>query len=133
MNFTGVTTIKGDFRSSTLKEAVLPPNATRIEADAFQWSSVMEVCVIPDGVTNITARQFYGCNNHPAIIFLPTTPPVYPSGTAVWGYCNGKIYVPDDSISAYNSAGSWSSVTVYGFSQLAIDHPDYYERYITQG
>ena len=24
----------------------------------------------------------------------------------------------------------WSSVTVYGFTQLQIDHPDYYEAYV---
>ena len=133
--FTGVTSVDYAFRSGSIIEAILPPNVTEMKRGNFEGGSNMKAIVITAGVTSIQSRQFYGCNKNPAIIHLSETPPTYASGTSILSYCNGTIYVPDDSISAYKAADVWSSVAsrIYGFSQLAIDHPDYYERYVNQG
>lgn len=43
-----------------------------------------------------------------------------------------NIYVPDNSVSAYKSANYWSAIAsrIYGFSQLAVDYPEYYAKYV---
>ena len=68
-----------------------------------------------------------------AIILKPVNPPAVVSNT--FSYHTGKFYVPDDSLEAYKTAENWSGVAslIYGYSQLAIDYPEYYEKYITQG
>ena len=88
------------------------------------------MCVIPEGVTSMDSNTWYYTMGV-VVIMLPKTPPSIASGT--FGYGSYSIYVPDDSQAAYQAAEYWSRRTIKNFSQLAIDHPDYYERYITQG
>ena len=40
--------------------------------------------------------------------------------------------MPDDSVSAYKGASYWSNYasSIFGFSQLAIDYPEYYDAYM---
>lgn len=92
----------------------------------------MEVCVIPPTFTSAGAYLFYADNITAlkASIWFPTTPPTLSSNSL--SRLRGKIYVPDVSVSAYKSASYWSNYasSIYGFSQLAIDYPEYCEAYI---
>ena len=53
--------------------------------------------------------------------------------STIYSYSSSfRVYVPDDAVNTYKSTGNWNrhSSLIYGHSQLAIDHPEYYERYI---
>ena len=68
----------------------------------------------------------------PVVIMFPVTPPTCLQGNNSLTRANSNFYVPDDSVSAYKSASYWSNYasSIYGFSQLAIDYPEYYEAYM---
>lgn len=93
----------------------------------------MLVWVTPSCFRGFGRYTIYGCLKLQALIFKATTPPTIISTS--FSYSKGKIYVPDDAVDTYKGAELWSdkASNIYSHSQLAIDYPDYYEKYITQG
>lgn len=130
--FTGVINTGFHIRGCRkLLELILPPNLTAVTvSNAFRSNSSMNVCVIPSRVGSLPADAvFYGCKQNKAFIFLPGNPPSI--GSSTFNETTGKIYVPDDSYTLYHNSSYWSAKTLFTFSQLAIDYPDYYEKFIT--
>lgn len=130
--FTGVINTEFHIRGcANLLELILPPNLTAVVAsNAFRSNSSMNVCVIPPKVESLSTNPvFYGCKKNKAFIFLPSSPPSI--GSSTFNETTGKIYVPDASYDDYHSAAYFSSKTLYTFSQLAVDYPEYYERFVT--
>lgn len=130
--FTAVTTANSLFASnSNIKIGVCPPN-TVSGVRTFDRCPDMLVCTIPPKFNSAGIYLFYygGTTQLKASIWFPTTPPTI-SSASLQGI-GGRIYVPDESVADYKAAQYWSNYasSIYGFSQLAIDYPDYYERYI---
>ena len=85
-----VITVVGDysFRSCTSLTSVNLPNVTSIGIEAFRYCSAL------------------------TSVYLPATPPTIRSTTS-FGYINNAcvFYIPTGSLSAYQSATNWSTLT----------------------
>ena len=127
--FTGVTTLNNGsyLRNSNVVEVVFPPNVTSVSGICLQGNGKAEVFVI-SSAPQMGGSTFYGDRKNKAFIFLSATPPTLTSD--VFSYSTGKIYVPDGSYDAYHSAAIFSGKTIYTFSQLQEDYPDYYDRFV---
>ena len=74
---------------------------------------------IPENVTSIGSYAFYGCKSLQYIRIEATTPPTLSSTTAIPSTI-GAIYVPDESVAAYQAATNWSSFAskIKGISEM---------------
>ena len=104
-----------------LTEYAIPNSVTKIGSRAFYGCSSLTSVTIPDSVSTIGSYAFLYCNSLKSVYLAPTTPP---QGGG-WMFTNNatdrKIYVPasdDDSIiNAYKAATGWK------------DYADYIEEY----
>ncbi len=104
-----VTSIGGTtFRNcSSLTSITIPDGVTNIGGLAFAYCSGLINITIPANVTNIGDATFSNCGGLVGITFLATTPPTI--GEHVFDYTNNcPIYVPTESVSAYQTAPNWS-------------------------
>ena len=133
--FTGVTSLVSvAYRNvTTLREITTPPSLQSIPNSTFDGCSSMTSCILSEGlksigsnvwnftkfatitipstVTSITGRDFAGNNTLRSVIILAKTPPATPSYNIMTaGNSSAKIYVPDDSVSAYKAASKWSEI-----------------------
>lgn len=100
-------------------------------------TTLIDVIVVPETCTTLRGNRFINSSHIKALILKRGEvsgqyTEVQYSGT-ITGYSSSfRVYVPDNAVSTYKSAGVWNqrSSLIYGHSQLAIDHPEYYERYI---
>ena len=69
-------------------------------------------------MTALGREPFYNCAELATIIALPTSPPTV-SGTWLRYNTIAKIYVPDNSVSAYKAASGWSTYAsrIHGMSE----------------
>ena len=125
--FTGVTTVGGGcFSSTSIEELVFPVNTVTVSGNAANGNAKLYCLVIPSKVTSIGSNLSYYRRQLKATIFLPEDPPTITSTT--FNYTTGRVYVPD--VDHYKTADVWSGRTLYDFNQLAIDYPDYYEKFV---
>jgi hypothetical protein len=144
--FTGVTKLVGKayYNVKTLREITFPPSIQSIPDNTFDGCSSMTSCIlneglktigqnvwnftkfvnitIPSSVTSIRGRDFAENNTLRSVIVLAKTPPVTPSyNIMAAGNSSAKIYVPDDSLSAYKAASKWSEIAsrIYPISEDA--------------
>ena len=104
----GVTSIgDGAFNICTsLTSVTIPNSVTSIGFQAFIWCSGLRSINIPSGITNIGKEAFSFCTSLTSITVNAITPPTL--GTDVFYNTNNcPIYVPSESVSAYQSA--WST------------------------
>lgn len=131
LNFTAVTTEPTISSTYSLLYCICPPNITKMNSNAHQHCTNLLVYVAPATLTSIAGRNwFYNDRKAKAFIIKSVTPPTL--AAQFLQYATGKIYVPDDSVNTYKAANNWSTnaSSIYGFSQLAIDYPTYYDMYI---
>lgn len=147
--FTGLSSIPSNaFYYTSLEKITLPSNIRTINQSAFQNSPIEDI-IIPEGVTTInrTAFERYSLNTTGRTttrVVLPSTITSLYAGAIGYVYATkyvvakmvtatsstpftagiGSIYVPDNSISDYQS--KWTNVknNIKGFSQFVIDFPD---------
>lgn len=90
-----------------LTNIIIPDSVTEIRRQALSYMGLTSV-TIPSSVTSLGAQVFAQSNALEYITFLAATPPTIDEYT-FW-YDNGcPIYVPAESVSAYQSASSWST------------------------
>lgn len=98
---------------------------TKIGYSAFDGCSNVKNITIPAGVTEIDVYAFAGCNIK-TMVCLATTPPKI-NTQRTWGGtasaftdCVGieTIYVPDNSVSAYEAADYWTNYNIVGLGTL---------------
>ena len=96
------------YACNSLGEITIPSGVTSIGNNAFYYTGLREI-TIPSGVTNIGNSAFSSCYSLRQVHLLPTTPPTL--GTGVFSNINSNciIYVPQGSLSAYQSATNWST------------------------
>ena len=104
---------------SSLAEISLPAGLTSIGNYAFNGCSSLTKIALPAGVTSIGQYAFLGCKSLQYIRIEATTPPTLASTNAIPSTI-GAIYVPDESVAAYQSATNWSSFAskIKGISEM---------------
>lgn len=89
-----------------LTSITIPDSVESIGSLAFFECSSLTSITIPSGVTSIGAEAFFGCSGLTSVTVEATTPPTL--GTNVFDNTNNcPIYVPAESVSAYQTA--WSA------------------------
>lgn len=109
------------FRGIPISSITLPEGVTTLGIDSFSSCNSLTLVDIPSTVTSIGNNCFRYSNNGIRIICRATTPPTLGSEAInSLQYLTDYIYVPDASVSAYQSAARWSTYSsrIKGISQL---------------
>ena len=108
-----VTTIGGSVFAfcSSLTSVTIPDAITTIEMYAFRNCSSLTSVTIPDSVTTIGEDAFSWCSSLTSVYCKATTPPAGGSNMFYNNASNRKIYVPMESVEAYETAEGWSKYT----------------------
>lgn len=105
---TGTSIGDGCFRNTGLTSIVIPSTITSIGIAAFNAAS-LETATISSSVTSIGSSCFLHCTKLEEVIMEGSTPPTL-GNNAFNGNKSGRIiYVPDASVSAYQSATNWTT------------------------
>ena len=110
----------GMFRSNVnLTYVNLPDTLTSIGNYAFYGCTSLAEITLPAGVTSIGSNAFQGCSSLQYIRIEATTPPTLKSTNAIPSSIVA-IYVPDESVAAYQAATNWSSFAskIKGISEM---------------
>lgn len=95
---------------NSLASIEIPSSVTKIGNYAFENCSSLASIEIPSSVTNIGNYAFSGCQGMVEYHFLPTTPPTLANINAFNDIqSNCIIYVPSESLEAYQTASNWSA------------------------
>ena len=100
-----------------------------ISGHAFNWCDKLESITLPATVTSIGENAFYYCPKLEYVVSLAVTPPTMRSANTFTYYSTTILYVPEESLEAYQTTDCWSRFTnilpikrgdVNGDSQLSI-------------
>jgi hypothetical protein len=89
-----------------LTSVTIPNSVTSIGGNAFLNCTSLTSVTIPNSVTNIGNYAFNGCNSLTSITCEATTPPKLGSNDYLSNVT--AVYVPEESIEAYQTATNWS-------------------------
>ena len=96
------------YKCSSLTSVTIGNSVTSIGENAFSNCSSLTSVTIPDSVTSIGKSAFSDCRSLKEVYCKPTTPPA----GGLWMFDNNasdrKIYVPQNSVSAYKAKQYWS-------------------------
>ena len=94
---------------TSLVDITLGSGLTTIGQSAFQNCAALESITIPASVTNVNGNFMRDCASLKEVIMQGTTPPTM----GVNGFLHSSnlqaIYVPDGSVSAYQTASNWTA------------------------
>ena len=90
---------------TSLLSVTIPDSVTTM-GNSFQSCTGLTSITIPSGVTSML-NTFQNCTGLTSITCLPITPPTIDSFSFSGSDC--PIYVPAESVSAYQSASDWST------------------------
>ena len=93
----------------SLQFITIPNNVTSLGSSCFYVCYSLQSVTIPDAVTSLGAQCFGVCYSLQKIYCKPTTPPTMSNANTITNISNLVIYVPNGTLSAYQSAGNWSS------------------------
>ena len=96
------------FDCTKLASVTIPDGVTSIGECAFYGCTKLASVTIPDGVTSIGDCVFYGCTSLTSVYCKPTTPPIGDYDMFYKNASGRKIYVPTESVEAYQYAYGWS-------------------------
>ena len=101
------------FYSTNIKTITIPNNVSSIGANAFEQCSSLTSVIIGRNVTSIGLYAFRVCSNLTSVYCNMVIPPTIGTDTFYNTNTNLKIYVYDESCSAYkNKWASWSNKIV---------------------
>ena len=116
------------YRCLDLTSIVIPNSVTYIAISAFHECTGLTSVTIGSGVTTISGRAFKDCSNLASISVLATAPPTLSGSQTNSPFSNVPtdipVYVPCESIEAYQAATGWSSFTNYQESDIYICFAD---------
>ena len=104
---------------SSLAEIALPASLTSIGLGAFKDCTTLAEIALPASLTSIGGNAFQYCSSLQYIRIEATTPPTLASTNAIPSTI-GAIYVPDESVAAYQAATNWNSFAskIKGISEM---------------
>ena len=98
----------GAFRECTgLTSITIPSGVTSISTNAFNGCDSLTSVTIGNGITNIGNSAFRNCNSLTTMTVEATTPPTLGNNALQGTNANLVIYVPAESVTAYQTA--WST------------------------
>ena len=102
---------------SSLQSVTIGNRVTSIGLWAFEGCSSLKSVTIPDSVTSIGYEAFSGCSSLKSVYCKPTTPPSGDSNMFDNNASGRKIYVPRESVEAYETARFWINYKsyIYGY------------------
>ena len=107
----GNTLINIYYFASCLKlvNVTFPSTLTTLNNNCFQGCRGLTTITLPSTITTYGSGVFFGCLALKEVIVEAVTPPT--AGTNLFQSCTAltAIYVPDASVSAYQSASGWST------------------------
>lgn len=112
----GVTSISANAFSTchSLKSVSIPSGVTSINSQIFYNNYSLVSVSIPSGVTDINTQAFYNCYGMAEYHFESTTPPTLANINAFTNIQSDcVIYVPAESLTAYQEAENWSTYASY--------------------
>ena len=127
-------TLTGAFMGCTIKKIVDLGSITNFFGDGalgrstYPFGKEYTVMVLPVTLERIDRYAFVGDANMQALIIKAVTPP----SLAAYAFSGSKatcpVYVPDESVSAYQTATGWTdwASRIRGIGQLATDNPTLY-------
>ena len=87
---------------------------TNIDSSTFYNCYSLASITIPNGVTSIGSSAFNNCSSLAYLIFEPTTPPTVANANAFNNLPSDLVvYVPNGTLSAYQSASNYSGISNY--------------------
>lgn len=112
------------FRFSTIEIVAIGEGYTQTDGECFYGANNLQCVVYP---TTMTAIGAFGVGtNNPTIICKSVSPPSFTTSSNMPQF----IYVPDESVAAYQGTTGWISYAskIRGISNLQIDNPELYEK-----
>ena len=99
------------------KNTIIPNSVISIGEYAFYWCRGLTSITIPNTVTSIGSSAFENCSGLTSLTCLATTPPTIGNNSSRAFFSGvtsqATLYVPEESVSAYQSAFNWMD-----FSQI---------------
>ncbi|MCD7775799.1 MAG: leucine-rich repeat domain-containing protein, partial [Firmicutes bacterium] len=97
-----------------LSSSRIPDGVTTIGARVFYECATVPEFTVPSSTVSIGNYAFYGCRSVHDYYVYAAVPPTL-GGTSVFSGIASDcvIHVPSESLSAYQSATRWSSLTAY--------------------
>ena len=99
------------FECRGLLSVTIPEGITSIDFSTFYDCSSLKSLILPSGMTSIGGDAFKACHNLTEIVCKATTPPSISSSTFSNVSREAFVYVPQASISTYESTEYWSEFT----------------------
>lgn len=90
-----------------LETVTVPSSVTSVGKFAFFNEKNLTEITLPSGLTFIGEGAFAGCNNLTSITILATVPPTLEATGISTGNNDTKVYVPAESVLAYQTADAW--------------------------
>ena len=75
----------------------------------FESSTYLTEVTLSSSLTSLGTRAFYGCTHLTTLTVLATTPPTFGSNALYNTTALTNIYVPSESVTAYQTASGWSA------------------------
>ena len=92
---------------SSLSSIIIPNSISRIENSTFGGCTGLTSITIGNGATFIGNNAFNNCRSLTGVTILATTPPILNNVNAFGSTNACPIYVPADSVAAYQAATNW--------------------------
>ena len=107
----------------------IPNSITYIGEEAFETCTGLIEIIIPNSVSYIGEEAFAGCDGLSRFVCLATTPPTIHEDTFDEVSC--PLYVPNNCISAYNSAKYWNDFDdIFDWDEFV---PDVGDKFVYDG
>ena len=97
------------YRQHMSGHATIKDGITTIGNASFNYCYKLEGATIPSSVTSIGMNAFSACRSMTELVVLATTPPTLGSNALNGTTALASIYVPDNSVAAYQAASGWSN------------------------
>ena len=101
-----------------LTSITIPNSVISISPLAFGSCSNLTSLVIGNSVTSIGNSAFASCQNLTSVICKAATPPTMESSIVFSNYSKPKLYVPEESLEAYQTTDYWNMFT----NILSMEH-----------